>query len=354
MRDDSRGFSGPVGEFVEPSSLEAISIGLFAPVQSDDAAAGALYRGALLAIRQANAKGGYRGVNFRLVRRWAGEPWGAGSKEMIRLAYEDRVWGVIGFSGGAGHIALQVAAKAHIPVVAPVSTSTSLTATGVPWIFRLPPGDKLQAQLLLKGITGNQLNTPSSLKRVGLVSGSNHSSRAAGKAVEKEINRQEVPLLFHFKMEQLSGCEEIVRRIRLFETDVLILCLRPPFITRLLKGMQRAGMTCPLGIPWTPGVDIAVLKTSYGAHIFSVEPFGKGDGYLAFSRGFEKRFGEAPSFSAAYGYDAASIIIHSIRTKGLNRTAIRAGLEELSGYKGACGPIKWNNGGGNHANPILN
>jgi hypothetical protein len=148
--DDPRAFNGPVGTVTDPSSLNSIPIGLFAPFNQDDPAALDLYRGVMLAIEQANATGGYQGVDFNLVQRWAGSPWAAGSKEVVRLVYEDRVWAVIAFRDGAGHIAQQIAAKAYVPVIAPLSSASSLTHTGVPWIFRLPPDDQIQARVLVQ------------------------------------------------------------------------------------------------------------------------------------------------------------------------------------------------------------
>lgn len=346
MLDDPRAFNGPPGSVIDPSSLRSIPIGLFAPFNQGDPAAHDLYRGVSLAVEQANAGGGYRGVNFRLVRRWAADPWAAGSKEVIRLVYGDRVWAVIGFRDGASHIAQQIAAKAHVPVIAPVSSASSLTRAGVPWIFRLPPDDKIQARLLVKnGIVTRHFN------RVGLVSATDHDSRAAAGEIKKELNQQKVPPLFHFKVSpNLPGLQAIVERIRGFRPGVLVLCFRAAAVPVLLKALQGNGIVCPVFMPWSPGVDIKELRAIYKGPLYMVEPFQPPDQaktggiYKQFSRDFEKRFSVFPTYSAAYGYDAARLIILSIRSKGLNRPGIRRGLKELSGYEGASGPIIWDNG----------
>jgi len=353
--DDPRAFNGRIGAEIDPSSLDSISIGLFAPFNQDDPAAHYLYRGVKLAIEQANAAGGYQEVDFSLVRRWAADPWGAGSKEVVRLVYGDRVWAIIGFRDGAGHIALQIAAKAYAPVIAPLSSDSSLTHTGVPWIFRLPPDDRLQARLLVKdGIVNKHLN------RVGLVSGTDQNSRAAAAEMEKELNRQNIPAVFHFEVSPgLSDFQAIVERIRFFYPRVLTLCLQAPVIPRLLKALQCNGIVCPVSMPWTPGVDIKKLQAIYHGLIFIVRPFQPpvqvktGEIYKQFIRDFEKRFGMLPTCSAAYGYDSVQLIIHSIRSKGLSRPGIRQGLEELTGYQGVSGSIIWDNGGGNLACPVI-
>jgi ABC-type branched-subunit amino acid transport system substrate-binding protein len=110
-------------------------------------------------------------------------------------------------------------------------------------------------------------------------------------------------------------------------------------------------------MPWTPGVDIKKLQAVYHGPAYMVEPFQSpapmkaGGIYHRFRRDFEKRFGASPTPSAAYAYDAAQMIISSIRSKGLNRPGIRQGLAELTGYQGVSGAIIWDNGGGNRAYP---
>ncbi len=353
--DDPRAFNGPEGSVIDPSSLNSIPIGLFAPINQDDPAARDLFRGVKLAIEQANAAGGHQGVEFSLVRRWAGSPWAAGSKEVVRLVYEDRVWAVIAFRDGAGHIAQQIAAKVYVPVIAPLSSASSLTHTGVPWIFRLPPDDRVQAQVLVKdGIVNKQLN------RVGLVSGTDQNSRAAVTEMEKELNQQNIAALFHFKVSPgLLDFQAIAERIRGFHPHVLTLCLQAPVIPILLKTLQSNGIVCPVCMPWVPGVDVKKLQAIYHGPIYMVEPFQPparvktGGIYQQFSRDFKVRFGVLPTYSAAYAYDAAQMIILSIRSKGLNRPGIRQGLEELAGYQGVSGRINWDNGGGNQAYPII-
>lgn len=323
MADDPLTFTGPEGEVVDPSTLKNIPIGLFAPSDESDPAAKAVYRGALLAVEEANAAGGYRGVPFRLVRRWARDPWAAGSKEMINLVYRDNVWAVIAFKDGAGHIAQQIAAKAHIPVIAPISSDHSLTLARVPWIFRLPPDDKIQAQLLVNDhITGEHL------KRVGLISGTDQGSRSAGKEMADEMTRRRVTPVFHFNIPpDVPDIQALLQRTRDFRPDGLVLCLQPPILRKLLKTLQREGFRCPVSMPWVPGVELKELQTIYKGPLFMVEPFSRtGTAYQTFIRDFKKRFGVQPVYSAAYAYDSARMIILSIRSNGLNRPAIRRGL----------------------------
>jgi ABC-type branched-subunit amino acid transport system substrate-binding protein len=347
MADETRTFHGPEGRVVDPATLDSIDIGLFAPPEADHPAAGDFIRGAELAVEQANAGGGFRGVPFRLVRRWAGQPWAAGSKEVIRLVYQDKVWVIVAFRGGAGHIAQQIAAKAYVPVIAPLSSAVSLTSTGVSWIFRLPPDDNVQAQLMVKqGVVQKKL------RRVGLVSAIDHDNRAAARAVEKAMAQQELPLLFHFKVASgLPDYRDVVQRVQQFRPDGLILCFGAKNIPRLIQSLARAGTACPLVLPWVPGVNPEELRAVSGGKLVMVQPF---EISKAFCKVFLERYGASPGHSAVYAYDAVQMIVHSIKSRGLNRPALRRGLVELSGFKGVGGRIEWDNNGSNRSFPIFN
>ena len=196
--------------------------------------------------------------------------------------------------------------------------------------------------------------------KVGLVSGTGQNSRVAAGEIEKELNRQKIAPLFHFEVPpDIPDYQTTAERIREFRPDSLTLCLQAPALFKLLKALQRNGIDCPLLLPWVPGVQAKELQAIYNGTLYMVEPFqppnqAKDGGiYQTFSREFEKRYGLSPSYSAAYAYDAAQMIILSIRSKGLNRAGIRRGLEELTGYEGVSGPIIWDNGGGNLGHPVI-
>ena len=182
MLDDPLTFTGI--ETLDSAAAEAeYRIGVFAPDGDDHPVGRDLVRGVRLAVEQANASGGVNGKPLRMVRRWADDPWGAGSKEVIRMVFDDRVWALIGGPDGeTTHVAQQVATKAHLPLIAPVSSDPSLTHTRVPWIFRLPPDDACPGR---GDGDGRARARAASVKRVG-VRGVYRSRRAGVFAEEIE------------------------------------------------------------------------------------------------------------------------------------------------------------------------
>jgi len=328
--EKDRPFTGYKFPTTNPATLKTINIGLFSPTDPQNKAAQQLHKGIQLAVQQANRNGGYRGVPYQIIQRWAGDPWGAGSREVIKLVYQDRVWAIIAYRDGAGHIAQQISVKAYVPVIAPLSTAQSVTATGVPWIFRLPPEDnQLARQVISEALEKNPH------PRIGMVSGTDHDSRFAAEAVENALNRAEVALAFHFKISPTITDKELqtlILRIRRFQPDSIFLCFPLAGIPRLLTQLNSETLPRSIYMPWVPGLDIAAMQETYHGELYMVVPFRwaeGGDAKKEFRRQYRQKYVEMPGYSAFYGYDAVQRIIRSIEKNGLSRASIRTGLSEI-------------------------
>jgi branched-chain amino acid transport system substrate-binding protein len=349
MLDDRLQFTGHGGRSVDPAFLREITIGLYSPPESADPVGRAMIEGAGLAVEEANARGGCNGVPFRLVRRWAENPWSAGSKEMVRLAYEDNVSAVIGFLQGTSNIAEQIAAKAYLPVVSPVSTDSSLTHARIPWIFRLPPDIRVQAHLLV-----TQGMVPLRLGRVGLVTSTDHDDRMAAEDLRREMEGQRAPPAFHLPIDANENDQgRVAKRIVAFSPDGLVLCLHPKIALKLGAALKETNVTCPIFVPWIPGLYATDLHAVYEGTVLTVEPFEESASYIEFRESYRQRFGSDPSPSAAYAYDAARLIVAAARKGDPTRSGLRSGLAAMSGFDGVTGSIRWDNGGGNKAQPVL-
>ncbi|NIM50998.1 MAG: ABC transporter substrate-binding protein, partial [Gemmatimonadales bacterium] len=104
-----------------------------------------MLRGAQLAVEQANQRGGYleRGVPFELVISNDNGLWGASGNEIIKMAYKDRVWAILGTIDGANsHIAIRVALKAEIVMMNTGDTDPTFIETNIPWVFRCIGDDR--------------------------------------------------------------------------------------------------------------------------------------------------------------------------------------------------------------------
>jgi branched-chain amino acid transport system substrate-binding protein len=97
------------------------------------------------------------------------------------------------------------------------------------------------------------------------------------------------------------------------------------------------------------------MREHYRGEIVQVRPFPKQEGtlYESFVSAYRARWGMEPTASAAYTYDAVTLVARSIRESGLNRSGLRDAIAGSSGSGGVTGPISWDNAGGNDVLPVL-
>ena len=88
--------AGDVANAPAASSPTEIRIGYFGPDDGDDPIAGDLWLATRLAVEEANAEGGYRGIPFRLLPVWSEDPWGTGVANLVRQVYTDDPRAIIG------------------------------------------------------------------------------------------------------------------------------------------------------------------------------------------------------------------------------------------------------------------
>jgi hypothetical protein len=123
-RKHQTNYVGPGREERSPANIKEVLIGYFGPR--------------------------YKGLPFRLVAGWSDNPWSSGVSKVVRMAYMDRVWAVIGgIDGPSTHLAEQVAAKARLTLLSPASTDKTVNLANVPWMFSCLPGDHLQMDVFV-------------------------------------------------------------------------------------------------------------------------------------------------------------------------------------------------------------
>lgn len=152
LRQQRVEYTGP-GREDPPPEVREVRIGYFGPCDPAHPAAGQMWQAAQAAVAEINCDGGCSGKPIRLQTAWSDDPWGSGSSQLTKLVFRDRVWALIGgIDGSSTHLAEQIALKARLPLLSPVSSDRSGHLTNVPWIFSLTPGDHLIAPVLAREI----------------------------------------------------------------------------------------------------------------------------------------------------------------------------------------------------------
>jgi ABC-type branched-subunit amino acid transport system substrate-binding protein len=371
-------YAGPGREAsTSEEEIEEVLIGYFGPDDPDDPVGGDLWKAAQLALSQANQDGGYHGKPFRLVPAWSENPWGTGVKLVARLAYDERVWAIIGgIDGPTTHLAEQVVAKARLPLVSPVSTDKTVNLANVPWMFSLAPGDHLLAPVLAAEIvtrTGNG--------HFVIVSADDHDSRLLVVELKKALTKHRAVAKREVVVRQRTeDLDRVVGQLVQVSPDVAVIIADANDSARLVSALRSEEFTGPiLGGPamgrrqfleeardaaegvvfpmiWQPNEREKGEREKGSGTFCRNGPEGAAhqrsarQRYLTpfpFVQTFRQRHGHTPDYAAAHMYDAVNLLIEAIRRSGLNRARIGDGIRELSPWNGVTGTVRWDGLGSN-------
>ncbi len=330
-------YTGPGRAIPEPEHVDTVKLGFIGPIMSTVSAATGgksheealgiqMLRGTRLAIEEANARGGYfkRGIPFELVVSNDNGLWGASGNEIIKMAYKDKVWGILGTIDGANsHIAIRVALKAEIFMINTGDLDPTFIETNIPWVARAIGDDRQQAYLL-----ADHLYRKLGIRRIGIIRASNRygrfgvrevkdSSRRLGHPVAVEMAYQVGSDDFSLHLDRLerANVEAIVHWGDARESALILNQMRERGMDHLylasdrsvsdefveLAGANAEGVIC--GFPWNPDRDDPKLHT--------------------FRERFRKRFGVEPDTYAAHAYDGMNMLLWAVQVAGLNRAKIR-------------------------------
>ncbi len=330
-------YAGPGRGAPEPEDLKSVKLGFIGPIMATVSVATggksheeilgiAMLRGTQLAIDEANGKGGYlkRQIPFELVVSNDNGLWGASGNEIIKQAYKDKVWAILGTIDGANtHIAIRVALKVEIPMMNSGDLDPTLMETNIPWIFRCV-GDDRQLSYILVDYMYRKCN----YQRIGVIRASNRYGRFGVREINDGSRRLGRPIAI--EMAYTLGTTDFSLQLdRLHEAKVdavvhwgdaedgaMILnqmramgmkqpyfacdrCVSDEFLK--IAGENAEGVIC--GYPWNPDRQDPKLD--------------------AFRAAYRERYNEEPDTYAAHAYDGTNMFIWAVQTAGLNRAKIR-------------------------------
>ena len=346
------GFHGPGRELEAPDTLSVVRLGLLGP--SKGTAGAQLHQGVELAVEEANAAGGHvrtdgRILPYEIVFRPDDGPWGVVARQVVRLCQEDQVWAVIGaLDGERAHAAELVVAKLWVPVVTPAAGDLTIDYANVPWVFRLMPDDRSQAELLLRAARER------GWKRLVLASEGARDARLASERVLEAARRLNESLLLHVEYDPYAPVESIPRLMQV-RPDALLVWGRPEGVIELIAGLRRAGLPVPVLVPAPLVVPETAARSAELGALFGAAPLdleGSAPALVEFRDRYRRRTGEEPAAIAAYAYEAARMVIVAIERTGLNRARLRDELARLR-YAGLTGEVSFNSLGGYGRPPVL-
>jgi len=330
-------YTGPGRALPEPSDVATVKLGFIGPIQPtvsvatggrshEEALGKKMLEGAQLAIEQANAQGGYlkRRIPFELAVSNDNGLWGSSGNEIIKMAYKDKVWAILGTIDGANsHIAIRVALKAEIVMMNSGDTDPTLIETNIPWVARCIGDDRQQGYLLV-----DYLYRKAGHRRVGIIRASNRYGRFGVTEVRDGSRRLGHPIALEMAYE-VGGRDFSLQLQRLAEAkvDAVVHWGDAADGARILRQMRATGMKQPYyacdRCVSDEFLQIAGPDAEGVICTYPWDPTRQDPKYLAFREAFRARFREEPETYASHAYDGMNLLLWAVQLAGLNRAKIR-------------------------------
>ncbi len=327
---------------LQAADVDEVRIGFLGPIENhpEEPLGRMMLGGAQLAIEEANAAGGYGGKPFKLMIHNDQAVWGASSNEMVKMAYDEKVWAMLGsISGDSTHIALRVTLKAEVPIVNSASSDPTIPETIIPWSLTTIQDDRVQCYTLARRIYSDL-----GLGRVGLLRVNSRYGRF-GVVKFKDVSRRlGHPVIIEQKW--MPGETDYKRQLRIINesnVDAIVIWGDGAQAGGVLKQMRAMGMKQRVFGSFRtvgPGLFETAGDAAEGFEaVYPFDPTRDDPDWVAFEQRFEKKFGKEPEAFASLGYDTMRVLLESICKAGLNRGRIRDALTGLEHYKGVTGEM---------------
>lgn len=348
-------FRGPGRDAPDPV-VPAINIGLLAPLHGTDRDADGqnVKRGVELAFAEANAAGGVKGVPFALLAYNDDQKWGASSNTLVRMAYMDKDWVVIGsLDSNSTHIALRATLKAEIPLVNVGANDPTIGEHAMPWLVRLTPDDR-QTGYRLAG----ELFEHRKLQTVAVVRSGDRYGRFGViqfRNVARRLSRP-LPLEILFAPGTTDFTTQL-DRLATTKADGVAIWGSAADAGRLVKQMRDRGITAQIALAdraLSPAFLDAAGPAAEGAVVTSaLNPDSTAPAWVAFRGRFQAKYGEPPDALATYGYVAGQAVVDAVRGVGLNRARLRDALVGPRTFPAVPGTIRLDMNSNNITPPFL-
>lgn len=349
--DDVQEFTGAGREKPEPTGLSEIKIGFLGPLEGSVLVPQGIQmlQGATLAVEEANKRGGYKGIPFKILAHNDVGLWGAAANEVVKMN-DEKVWAFLGTIDDINsHVALRVALKVELFMVNTGDPDPTFTETRIPWTIRCISDDRQSSYALV-----NYIYRKKEHSRVAVLRADNRYGRVGIMEFRDAALRLGYPLVLEVRFAdgETSFTTQIERIIN-SNPDAVVLWGNAKETALILKQMRKMGMQQPVyGSDRLVSPEFLEIAGSDAEGVVTTSQYNPTldiPALKAFNQNYYKRFDQEPDVFAAHAYDGMNILIEAIHKAGLNRTLIRDVLTDLKtfqGYQGITGEIifdaSWN------------
>jgi branched-chain amino acid transport system substrate-binding protein len=345
-------FTGPGREKLPPNDLKEVRIGFLGPLEGSAIVSlgTQMLQGANLAIEEANKKGGYRGIPYKLMIHNDVGLWGAAANEVVKMD-DEMVWAWMGsIDDIVSHVAIRATLKLEIPMVCTGDPDPTFTETNIPWVIRVISDDRQSSYALVDRIYKKDGHS-----RVAVIRANNRYGRVGIKIFSETATRIGHPMIIEERFNDgESEFKTQLERIKKTAPDAILIWGNARESALILQQIRAMGLKQPVyGSDRMVSPEFLKIAGKLAEGIVTTcqyNPNANNPRLKAFQNNYTKRFGMEPDVFAAHAYDGMNIIIEAICKAGLNRVLIRDVLTDLKtfqGYQGITGKVvfddSWNN-----------
>ncbi len=345
-RADSRDLKGP-----------EVKIGLIAPLGGSRQSEGeALVLAARLAIEDLTRRQS-GGPRLELAIGDESGPWGRASSEVVRLVTDrDSIAVVTSAGGSTAHLAEQIGNKLSVPILT-LATDSTTTEINMPWIFRLSPDDRAQAEAFARMIYRER-----GYQRVLLISERDHDGRLGGTTFERAVFKLGAPPPEHVEVDaqdpDFAGTMAAIQSHLQAEApasavdhkskaaQAVVIWTGDSLASRLVSVVRQAVASLPVflcekAVPAATGMTEGVWTL--------IRSGADESSRRSFIERFRSRAGIPPGPEAVAAYDAILLVGTALAHSGPNRARLRDELAKVSGFAGISGQVSFDGAGNNVA-----
>jgi branched-chain amino acid transport system substrate-binding protein len=346
------GFYGAGRELRPPSNLREVRIGFLGPLEGSVISdlGKQMLQGATMALDEANKKGGYHGIPYKMMIHNDVGLWGAAANEVVKMD-DEKVWVWLGsIDDIVSHVAIRATLKLEIPMVCTGDPDPTFTETNIPWVVRVIPDDRQSSYLMVDYVFKKDKHS-----RVAVIRANNRYGRVGILHFNRSSTRIGFPIIIEERFNDgETDFTSQLERIEKTSPDAIVIWGNAKESALILQQIRKMGMKQQVyGSDRMVNPEFLKIAGPLAEGIVTTcqyNPTDKNPKLKTFQANYVKKFGQEPDVFAAHAYDGMNIIIGAIQKAGLNRALIRDVLTDLktfNGYEGVTGKIvfdgTWNN-----------
>ena len=233
-------FYGAGREKLPPTDLKEVRIGFLGPLEGSILVSlgKQMLQGSMLAIEEANRKGGYKGLPFKLMVHNDVGLWGAAANEVVKMD-DEKVWAWLGsIDDIVSHVAIRATLKLEIPMICTGDPDPTFTETNIPWVIRVIPDDRQSSYALV-----NQIFTKDGHKRVAMIRANNRYGRVGILHFNRTATRLGFPIVIEERFNDgETDFKTQLERIKKTSPDAIAIWGNAKESALILKQMREMGL----------------------------------------------------------------------------------------------------------------